>query len=236
MLLLTTSTWTPAPLLRSWTWLSLHLQASTHLLQVKYPTCSLCLTHYTEYNLRLFRLISLPIRIGFTFHWLILFQMHPLEFVWYIFIMHRKLKILFVMPYYTLYNSQASINNCNAGKSVYTCWFFLFLIRIWASNVSPHESLGSTYAPSIEHETSRTNPLPLSGPSAHGCPRCPRFPSRRLTAGVTLNCVCVFLSSVKSGRILQIWCCKPTEITRGNENVTTYRITPDSCNHLQCCE
>lgn len=118
---------------------------------------------------------------------------------WYIFIMHRKLKILFVMPYYTLYNSQASINNCNAGTSVYTWWFLVFLIRIWASNVSPYGSLGSTYAPSIEHETSRTNPLPLSGPSAHGCPRCTRFPSRRLTAGVKLNCVRVFLRSNLAG-------------------------------------
>lgn len=35
--------------------------------------------------------------------------------------------------------------------------------------------------------------------------------------------------------MLHIWCCKPAEITRGNENVTTYRITSDSCNHPQCC-
>lgn len=124
MLLLTTSTWTPAALQLSWTWLSLHLQASTHLLQVKYSMCISCLTHYTKYNHQLFWLISLPIKIGFTFYWLILFQMHPLEFVWYIFIMHRKLKVLCVMPYYTLYNSQASINNCKASKSVNTCWFF----------------------------------------------------------------------------------------------------------------
>lgn len=69
--------------------------------------------------------------------------------------------------------------------------FLFYLIRIWASNVSPHGSLGSTYAPSIKHATSWTNPLSLSGPAAHGCPRCPRFPSRRLTAAVKLNCSCL---------------------------------------------
>lgn len=60
--------------------------------------------------------------------------------------------------------------------------------RFRTSNVPSHGSNGSTHAPSNEHETPRSNPLPFAGSSAHGRPCSTWLSSWWLVAKVDWHC------------------------------------------------
>lgn len=116
---------------------------------------------------------------------------------------------------------------------------FICSIRFRASNVPPHGSYGSTYAPSNEHETSWSNPLPLPGSSAHGCPCCTRLPSWRLAARVKSNCGHSFLY-IKPGQVLKSDTVSGPDgrdaLHRKQFVFFSYRITFGLLCHLQCGE
>ena len=54
--------------------------------------------------------------------------------------------------------------------------------RFRTPDVPPHGPYGAAHAPPDGHEAPGAHPLPLSGPPAHGRPRCSRGASRRLDA------------------------------------------------------
>lgn len=82
----------------------------------------------------------------------------------------------------------------------------VFLLRFWTAHVSHDGAHGSTYAPSNEHETSWSNPLPIPGSSADGCTCCTRRTSRRLAARTESFCesmmlLSTFLSPLRPGQV-----------------------------------
>lgn len=87
-------------------------------------------------------------------------------------------------------------------------WFlFNFSIRFRTSNVPPHGSNGSAHASTDEHETPRSNPLPFTGSSAHGCPCSAWRSSWRLVAKVDWHLHSLFPSHPTSPCVFKVKDC-----------------------------